>query len=694
MRSLGRIALWLVFLFVLWMILDLYGLAFGIVTWIVVGGVRRARRRSDPTQTDAAVAPAAGPDPMPAVVAASSSEARPSDAPIAKKTKRRPKPWVRVLGLTPLLLVSAFLLSLAVEYRIPGIDSSIYEDLLGARTALSDEIKVTTDLVGDVVDDPIVYATVNFYSLKPDGSKGIRLGWTTTDRDGRYLVTLAPMPSVPFLAETRGGSYVDTATGQTIVLGPNEGLRAVIPVGATRATVSLLTHVAAALAQEQAAKGVPLQVAVDAANAGIAAQYALKDIIDVRPPPLGDAERVATSNRDERVYALVLAGIAQQAQTGGMRAIELANALAADAKDGIFDGLDHGSAIRVPLIAGGTIALSATSGTTDMQTAIDRYVASAKNTTHIPQVRIPLTPVTMGVQLAGLSNGSLPLYQSQTALPAALSQQEYTARVAATGGTPSYRCAWKPGTAHPDWLALVPSTCQITGTAPLVTFESITGPFFILLTDSSSPPRTIELAPLYVTVVGGLPEIIVPGSVAFEEGRGGSFTVRASGANPPFSYAFAFGSRPLGWTINFASGVVTVPPTSRAGSYSVRICAVDIGGRMDCKTVALTITARVQPTSEPTARPTAGPTGPGPTAQPRPTAPPQGGTWYVHWSCGSSSQCAMVFGAPRGIQTSFPSQSACQNLLATWARNNTMQPFSGSSGAWCSTSGNPGDAQP
>jgi hypothetical protein len=268
--------------------------------------------------------------------------------------------------------------------------------------------------------------------------------------------------------------------------------------------------------------------------------------------------------------------------------------------------------------------------------------------------------------------------------------------VAASGGTPSYRCAWKPGTTHPDWLQLVPSTCQITGTAPLTTFMSISEPFTILLTDSTSPPRTIELAPLHVTVIGGFPEVIVPGSVAFEEGRGGSFVVRASGANPRFSYAFGFGSRPLGSTIDFASGTVTVPPRSRAGSYSVPICAVDNGGRTDCKVVALTIAAKPSPTIEPTARPTARPTGPpGPTATPRPpTLPPQGGTWYLHWSCGSSSQCAMVWGAPRGIQSSFTSQGACQNIVATWASSGRMVPFNGSSGAWCSTSGNPGDAQP
>jgi hypothetical protein len=69
-------------------------------------------------------------------------------------------------------------------------------------------------------------------------------------------------------------------------------------------------------------------------------------------------------------------------------------------------------------------------------------------------------------------------------------------------------------------------------------------------------------------------------------------------------------------------------------------------------------------------------------------------TWYLHWSCGNQSQCASVMGASVGVQqTSFSSQTECQSLQTTWANNNTMQPWDGTVGDWCSQS-SAADAHP
>jgi hypothetical protein len=65
-------------------------------------------------------------------------------------------------------------------------------------------------------------------------------------------------------------------------------------------------------------------------------------------------------------------------------------------------------------------------------------------------------------------------------------------------------------------------------------------------------------------------------------------------------------------------------------------------------------------------------------------------TWYMHWSCGASSQCAQVLGGATGVQTSFSSQADCEGLRQTWAANNTMQ----LGGTWCSQSSNAGDTGP
>jgi hypothetical protein len=61
------------------------------------------------------------------------------------------------------------------------------------------------------------------------------------------------------------------------------------------------------------------------------------------------------------------------------------------------------------------------------------------------------------------------------------------------------------------------------------------------------------------------------------------------------------------------------------------------------------------------------------------------GNWYLHWTCGTSSQCAADFNGSYGVYQTFSTQAACQNQLNTWATDYIMQPYSASSGigAWC-----------
>jgi hypothetical protein len=72
------------------------------------------------------------------------------------------------------------------------------------------------------------------------------------------------------------------------------------------------------------------------------------------------------------------------------------------------------------------------------------------------------------------------------------------------------------------------------------------------------------------------------------------------------------------------------------------------------------------------------------------------GTWYIHWSCGSSTQCAQVWGAATGIKANFQNKDACEAVRTTWASNNTMQKQTarGAAGSWCSQSKNVGDIGP
>lgn len=436
-----------------------------------------------------------------------------------------------------------------------------------------------------MVKGPVTSATVTFFALNADGSKGTQLGITTTDTNGNYTVTLTPAPTTPFLAETSGGTYVDEATGATITLAATDKLQAALPVGTTLATVTPLTHIAAARAQALAAGGTPLAAAVASSNMGVAAQYGIADIIATLAPAANNAASVATTTRDERIYALVLAGIAQQASGAGVRAIDLAKALAEDAKDGILDGKNGTVAISVPTIAGGSLPLPVTAGTNNLQTAINTFIASINNKTNLTQVNIPLTPVQLGVNTAGA------LYPNTPVLPAAVSLQTYTATLTATGGTPPYTCALKAGSVLPSGYSLVPSTCQLTGTAGTVTGTTFSTPFVIILTDSATPAKSTEFAPLYLTTTLPPPTFIPVAGVMTAGVQGTTpVAIAATGGTPTYYFAhdsFAYGAHPLG-TVLDVNGNLTGTP-SQTGVFNFKVCMIDLVGAKNCQMTSVTV---------------------------------------------------------------------------------------------------------
>lgn len=103
---------------------------------------------------------------------------------------------------------------------------------------------------------------------------------------------------------------------------------------------------------------------------------------------------------------------------------------------------------------------------------------------------LPLIP-----ESAPATNGGItPL---TTSLPAARSGQTYFWTLRAEGGVKPYRCTYLK--LHIGTLALN-TLCQITGRAPVVSSESVTGPFIFKLHDSSKRRKTIEFSPMNFTV--------------------------------------------------------------------------------------------------------------------------------------------------------------------------------------------------
>jgi hypothetical protein len=178
------------------------------------------------------------------------------------------------------------------------------------------------ELAGNVIKGPVVGASVDFYVLNEDGTKGPKLGSTTTDATGSYAVTLNPGPTGPILAEASGGSYVDEWTGVDTVLASTDILSAALPAGTTRVTVNPVTHIAATRARAMAAQDVPLATAVDAANFGVAGLYDIQDVIGVLPAPANNADELTMATWAERRYGIILGGIAQLAASMDVRAID------------------------------------------------------------------------------------------------------------------------------------------------------------------------------------------------------------------------------------------------------------------------------------------------------------------------------------------------------------------------------------
>ena len=361
-------------------------------------------------------------------------------------------------------------------------------------------------------------------------------------------------------------------------------LTAVAPASATWITLTPFTQLAAARALALAAAGTPLEVAVAACNAQLAQQLGLSDLVGTHAIAATDATRLATASLQERVQALVVAGLAEEAAGLGVRAIDLAAALALDVADGVLDGLAGSTSISVPLIAGGSVSLPATAASTDLQAAIDAFAASAANKTHLATAVVSPAPAPVG------PTGTF--YVTSTALPAWTSGQAGSAALAATGGTPPYTCALTSGTL-PSWLAL--AGCTLSGTAPVLaggTTRSVSAPFTLTITDSAGAHAS-QAVTLSVTVLQPKPVLtpvspLAQGVVSIPYSQSAAASV--SQGSPPYHYtldSLANGAPPPGLVLDLAGRVAGTP--THAGTYAFGICVVDLVGSSSCASTSLTV---------------------------------------------------------------------------------------------------------
>lgn len=532
-------------------------------------------------------------------------------------------------------------------------------------------------LEGNAVKGYLVGATVNLYGLNANGTKGsIVLGAATTDAKGKFTVSLTPAPSGAFQAETSGGFYTDEVSGATITLNFADHLCAVLPAGTVRATVTPITNVACLRAMALAASGVPLDDAVASSNTSVAQQFNLADIITTLPVAANNAADVATAVRDERNYGIVLAGLAQEAASLGVRAVDLGHAFADDLSDGTLDGKKGAAPITIPNSA---VLLSASAGTGGLQSAINAFIASANNQTHITAAAVSSVPLPVGINTAGR------LYTTTTVLPAWISGQSGSVTLTAKGGTPPYKCSLKTGSL-PVGLSLSPN-CVLSGTVSLLpsgTTMSISAPFTVTVTDSATPPVAVDQE-LHVTITAPKPTLTVTPATCAVSAPCSVSVAQASGGTPPYSFrsdSFAGGAPPLGMAVSLNGSLTGTP--SQAGVYNFGVCAVDLVGSSMCAqtsvTVNATLTVNIAGTGSGTvSRSSPGPNYPGTTVTL--TATPATGSTFAGWSgaCTGTGSCVVTMTTNKTVTATFngtPASSSFNGLWSLWGTEVT--PFAGS----------------
>ncbi|HEY5604830.1 MAG TPA: hypothetical protein VIM41_17135 [Gammaproteobacteria bacterium] len=440
----------------------------------------------------------------------------------------------------------------------------------------------TETVTGSVVKSYVSGATITFYSLNSNGTRGNSLGSSTTGADGSFSVSLSSIPSTPFLAESSGGTYVDEVTAATEVLSNDDHLCAVLPGGTASAAITSLTHMACVRALVIAANGINLEAAVNSVNSGIAQQFNLTNIISVLPVDASNSGDNTTAALDARLYGIVLAGIAQEASTLGVSALDLTTALAEDASDGILDGLNNGAGITIP---NSVITLSASAALTGLQNAIDAFLLSGNNQTNVTVTQVLTNAVTIGINTAGS------MYTTSTVLPAWTYDVAGSAQISVAGGTAPYTCALSSGSL-PTGLALNPD-CTISGTVAGPGVMTIFSPFTVAISDSAAVPSVVDVS-LYVTVIAPGPTITAVTSGSCYTGMECTVQIATASGGIPTLYftsdTFANGTPPLGMIIDLNGNLTgTAPENERA--YSFGVCVVDALGAQDCTTTSVEIVA-------------------------------------------------------------------------------------------------------
>ncbi len=445
---------------------------------------------------------------------------------------------------------------------------------------------------------PVEGAAMSVYSTNADGSPNKRLaGPLMTDEDG-WVYFEFDQPTGRLMVESIGGSYFEDVgepaeqayAGKPVVksvdLPAKYAMRAYVPAGNGGAVVTPFTGMAARLAQKSMQRGVATDAAARAANVAVGQQYGVENIISTVPAAAYDPSAVWLAVRQERAYGLLLAGLTQEAGGMDVEPAMLADALADDWSDGTLDGRQEGEPIQMQTASGSPAALPPSAGLAGLQAGVRAFASSPVDASGLGQFSIALTPVSTDTEF----------YIDTGVLPAWVDGESGSYTMSARGGKSPLRWSLRAGSGLPAGFGLDQSG-TISGRGSLGgSVGSISPPFIVVVTDSSSPPRKREIE-LRIEIVPPPPRLTVNNAVC-QVGSSCKVSVvnGVAGGTPPYhfaGYASSAGSYPLDLMI-WNDGTLQGTP-SRAGSYVIRVCVVDLIGWADCQDAAVRVNEKPKP---------------------------------------------------------------------------------------------------
>ena len=453
-----------------------------------------------------------------------------------------------------------------------------------------------TPVSGSVVKGPVSGATVNFFALNNDGSKGAQINVpATTDAAGIFSTILTQAPTAPVLAEASGGSYVDEATGAIVTLAATDVLSAVLPAGATSAAITPLTHIAATRARELARianTAAALSAAIASSNTSVAQQYGVDNILTTVPVAANTSASAAASvTAAQRQYGLVLAGIAQEAAILGVRTIDLISALAKDVKDGTLNGTDSSSgtavAVTMPLIAGGTAILPTTAGIAGIQAGITAFIASPNNKSGMTALTIPTTPVQVGDTTPPTVTASTPANNAtgvalNTAVNVTFSKAMNSASLTSTSFTLS-----AGGTAVSGTVAYSGNNATFTPSAALAVSTLYTATVTTAATDLAGNALASNFVWTFTTgaIADTTPPTVnstVPADVATGVALNANVTATFSKAMNPATittatFTLAQGTTAVAGAVTYAGTTATFTPTAKLAAGLLYTATITTG---------------------------------------------------------------------------------------------------------------------